>query len=412
MHKSRGPILVEFGDQITLDQIICHRDNNHGCGGETNAITMIDRALSFRWAKGLTRHTGANNLQAVREFQGAREEDKIKHMCSDSAVELLCVSRNMGIGGFHDTNVPGDSQGDGVAENNNRDIKSGTAALLSHAGMPLAYWPYAIQCYCFGRYAAVVDGESPYGKRFLACGRNFAQSKMFVFGLAVRFIPSKVTGDKTEQFSGSTKPGIFMGYGVNSGSIWSGEYLVAHAKEFRDANYHTRQHKGDGKFIVVQRCANVQCDDATADALFDFPLKEKLSVAFKTPDGWVDSWWCWDDNPSDFIVEGEYGGQERAADIMRRGRDALIEVDDHLLPDKSHREWLDSSEGAYVEKSVDNKDVTVYPAIVIPAGTGLITAAPGRVDLHSQDVIVEDSEPLTAQEWEIVEAMGNLHVFL
>ena len=89
MHKSRGPIPVEFGDRVTLDQIICLRDNNQGCGGETNAITMIDRALSFRWAKRLTRRAGANNLQAVREFQGAREKDKIKHVYSDSAIELL-----------------------------------------------------------------------------------------------------------------------------------------------------------------------------------------------------------------------------------------------------------------------------------------------------------------------------------
>ena len=112
----------------------------------------------------------------------------------------------MGIGGFHDTDIPGDSQGNGVVENNNRDIKSGTAALLSHAGMPLAYCAYALQCYCFGRNAAVVDGDSPCGKRF---GDNFDQSKMFVFGSAVRFIPSKVTGDKTEQFAESTQPGLF-----------------------------------------------------------------------------------------------------------------------------------------------------------------------------------------------------------
>jgi hypothetical protein len=143
--------------------------------------------------------------------------------------------------------------------------------------------------------------------------------------------------------------------------------------------------------MVVQQCANVWRDDATADAKFDFPLKEKHTVAFKTPDGWLDSWWRWGDNPSDFIVDGEDGGQEQAADIMRHGQDALIEVEDHLLPDRSRREWLDSSEGAYVEKSVDNKD--------------------GRVDLHSQDVIVEGSKPLTAQEWEIVGAIGNLREF-
>jgi hypothetical protein len=203
-------------------------------------------------------------------------------------------------------------------------MKSGAAAFLSHAGMPLAYWPYAIECDCFGHNAAIVDGESPYGKRFLAFGENFDQSKMFAFGSAVRFIPSKMTGDKTEQFAESTQPGIFMGYGVNSGCIWSGEYLVAHAKEFRDTNYHTGQRKGDGEFVVVQRCANVYRDDAFADALFDFPLKAKHTVAFKTPDGWLDSWWRWDDNPGDFIATGEDGGPEHAADEMIRGQDALI----------------------------------------------------------------------------------------
>jgi hypothetical protein len=98
MRKSHGPIPVEFGDQVTLDQIICLRDNNQGCGGETNAITVINRALNFRWAKGVARHTRANHLQAVREFPGARGEDKIKCVCSDSAIELLYVSRNVGIG--------------------------------------------------------------------------------------------------------------------------------------------------------------------------------------------------------------------------------------------------------------------------------------------------------------------------
>jgi hypothetical protein len=44
----------------------------------------------------------------------------------------------------------------------------------------------------------------------------------------------------------------------------------------------------------------------------------------------------------------------------------------------------------------------------MPAGNGLIAVAPGRVDLRSRDVIVEDSNPLTAKEWEIIEAMGNL----
>jgi hypothetical protein len=182
---------------------------------------------------------------------------------------------------------------------------------------------------------------------------------MFVFGSAVRFVPSKVTGDKTEQFSGGTQPGIFVGYGVNSGRVWSGEYLVVRTKEFRDMNYHSGQRRGDGKSVAVQRCGNVQRDDASDDAVFDFSLEEKHSLAFRTPDGWLDSWWHFDYNPSDFIVDGEDGGQDLAIDTMRRAQDALIEIEDHLLPDKSHRERLDSSEGAYIETSAENRDVTV-----------------------------------------------------
>jgi hypothetical protein len=221
----------------------------------------------------------------------------------------------MGIRGFHDTNIPGDSQGNGVAENNDRDIKSGTVELLSHAGMPLAYWPYALSCYCFGHNVVVVDGVSPYGKRF---GENFDQSKMFVFGSTVRFIPSSVTGDKTEQFAESTQPGIFMRYGVNCGCIWSREYLVARTKEFRDMNYHTGRRKGDDIIIKVQWCANAYRDDATTDALFDYPLREKHTLAFSTLDGWLDSWWHSDDIAAGLVVPDENGMPVSAADEMRR----------------------------------------------------------------------------------------------
>jgi hypothetical protein len=52
----------------------------------------------------------------------------------------------MGLGGCHDKSAPGDSQGNGTAENNNRDIKMGTAAFIAHAGMPLAYWLF-LRCH-------------------------------------------------------------------------------------------------------------------------------------------------------------------------------------------------------------------------------------------------------------------------
>jgi hypothetical protein len=79
--------------------------------------------------------------------------------------------------------------------------------------MPLAYWPLALPCYCFGNNVAVADGDSPYRERF---GGNFDNDKLFPFGAEIMFIPSKVTGDETLQFDITTQPGIFLGYAVNS----------------------------------------------------------------------------------------------------------------------------------------------------------------------------------------------------
>jgi hypothetical protein len=39
---------------------------------------------------------------------------------------------------------------------------------------------------------------------------------------------------------------------LESGCVWSGEYLVAHTKEFRDMNYHAGRRKGDNKIVKIQ----------------------------------------------------------------------------------------------------------------------------------------------------------------
>ena len=106
-----------------MDHTIVRNELNHGFKGQTNAITIMDRATGFRWGKGLRVKTGEANLEVIQRFQGPREEDEIKYAYSDAAPEILWASKQMGIRGNHDTSVPGDSQGNGVAENNNRDIE-------------------------------------------------------------------------------------------------------------------------------------------------------------------------------------------------------------------------------------------------------------------------------------------------
>jgi hypothetical protein len=197
-HKFQGPMPENFGDQVILEHIIARNERNLGFAKQTCAFTFMNRAIDFRWGKGFRKKTGEANLEVMRKFQGPDPKDKIKYIWSDAAPEISYATKALGIRGNHDASVPGDSQGNGVTENNNRDTKMGTASLLTHAGVPLAYWPLALPCYCFGHNAAIVDGTSPYRKRF---GENFDQTKMFPFGAEVEFIPSKITGDHPLQFS-------------------------------------------------------------------------------------------------------------------------------------------------------------------------------------------------------------------
>ena len=44
--------------------------------------------------------------------------------------------------------------------------KEGAKALLSAAGLPPQFWPYAIRDYCFAENIRMIDGDSAWNKRF------------------------------------------------------------------------------------------------------------------------------------------------------------------------------------------------------------------------------------------------------
>jgi hypothetical protein len=157
----------------------------------------------------------------------------------------------------------------------------------------------ALQCYCFGRNAAVVDGDSPYCKRF---GGTFDYDKLYPFGSEIVFIPSEVAGDDALQFEPVGKCGIFLGCGINSFCVWNGAYLVSHVSEFADSNYHTGRRESDNKFITVQMVRDVKRPDNLKEGNFRFPLVAHHDQAFNAPEGWNDCWWGIDGDPEPPIV--------------------------------------------------------------------------------------------------------------
>jgi hypothetical protein len=313
----------------------------------------------------------------------------------------------LGIRGNHDASAPGDSQANGVAENHNRDIELCAASLLAHAGIPLAYWPLALPCYCFGRNVAIIDGDSPYRRRF---GDNFDQKKMFPFGSEIKFVASKIAGDQTWQFDATTQPGIFLGYAINSSCVWSGAYLVAHTRQFTNMNYHTGHRKDNDETIVIQIVRDVPRIDEAQDAQFRFPLEEHYDRAFNTPEGWLDSWWREQPTMCRIPTAACAGDHPSTIDVMLSSHMVQIDVDPDIPPDSSRP--LDISFGVQDSDDAKMEQPRITPAVVMPAGDGLVTIQP---ELAATECPTEEGSDLehllTDAEWATFEKMTNVREF-
>ena len=115
-----------------------------------------------------------------------------------------------------------------------------------------------MQGYCTLRnsHDKVRDGRTPYELRH---GQPFG-GKTLQFGCGINYKPSSTTEVwLIQKFGPKTRPGIFIGYHMHNGGLWSGDYLVVDAEAFtstpssRTAYVHRVKeitHHGEVKFPV------------------------------------------------------------------------------------------------------------------------------------------------------------------
>jgi hypothetical protein len=115
------------------------------------------------------------------------------------------------------------------------------------------------------------------------------------------------------------------------------------------------------------------------------------------------------------VVPDNKGEVISAADEIQHAHIAGRDDEEHLLPSRSHRDWLAPPSDVQNVKGERNKDITIHPSIVIPSGNGLVTVAPERIETEGADCPTDDVEEpdsaLSDAEWVTVESMGNLHEF-
>ena len=136
----------------------------------------------------------------------------------------------------------------------------GTRTNLVQSGLPLQYWPMAMQ-----HVSMAVNGtpqlkgdDAPWKLRF---DEDFP-GQLIPFGAKILFWNNPKRVDNT---SGKTSPtandGIFLGYHIQPGFAWKGEYLVA---KLEALDYHAETGS-----ITVQRARRVELIEGG----FVFPLR-------------------------------------------------------------------------------------------------------------------------------------------
>jgi hypothetical protein len=220
---------VKFGEQVTGDHFIKNAssaiEEDANFPTDTVAVVLYDRGTKWLAVYPKTTKTTEHTVEAMQHFCGPK--DRTASFYSDNAPELVSSARKLKW--RLSTATTGMPQTNGVAENCVRRVKEGGGCGIVQSGLNAAtFWPEAGQHFCFSANIAIVEGDSAYNQRHKA-GRFKGQS--FPFGALVDFMPQNDT--RVESMGAKTIPGVFLGYHVHAGGLWSGDYYVVALSPFR-----------------------------------------------------------------------------------------------------------------------------------------------------------------------------------
>ena len=319
------PPPTKFGDQVTGDHFIkggvVVDDEDPFFPTDTVAVVLYDRATKWLAVYPKTTKTTYHTMEAFQRFGGPR--DKIKSFYCDNAPELISAAR-----GLHwrlSTATTGMPQTNGVAERQVRAVKEGGGAAIVKSGLnPLTFWPEAGEHYCFSVNIALVDGDSSYHRRHKNCHFKGAQ---FPFGAMVDFMPQPDT--KVVSMGAKTIPGVFIGYRIQPGGLWSGDYLVADLAPFRE-DCDVAKSK-----VKIHRIKEVL---RNRSGLYDFPVAQwrqirVLRLSFDEPDDPDEPKICSSSDDDEPPPQG--GVPDNPSDLARSSTDGLgvaTERSDPLIP--------------------------------------------------------------------------------
>ena len=169
-------------------------------------------------------------VDALNHFIGSKDDVQVVY--TDNSPELIRAIKDLGY--RHQTSIEYVDSSKSFIEREVRQMLEGARSNLLQSGLPLKMWPLAMQHHATAINASPqLDGsDSPWQLRF---GEEFPAMNI-PFGAKVLFWNNPKRADNTSgKLSPTSNEGIFLGYHIQPGHDWKGEYLVA---KLEAADYH------------------------------------------------------------------------------------------------------------------------------------------------------------------------------
>ena len=154
-------------------------------------------------------------------------KDDVQVVCTDNPPEFIRAIKDLGY--RHETSIEYVDSSISFAEHEIRQMLEG-----ARSNLPLKMWPLAMQHHAAAINASpTLDGSgSPWQLRF---GEEFLQCTLHLEPKCCSGITPKRADNTTAKLSPTSNEGLFLGYYIQPGHDWKGEYLVA---KLEAADYH------------------------------------------------------------------------------------------------------------------------------------------------------------------------------
>ena len=250
----------KFGDHVTGDHLVTRDVDEQTIDGDRVAMVMKDVATNFRWIYPSARSHAKDCILAFKHFLAPGDELGVFYSDSAPSISLACRE----LGWRHNTSVAYVSKTNAVAERNLRSVLEGTRVNLEQAGLHHSYWGYASRHWCMAHNIQDhPEIKSPWDLRF---GEKF-KGPNIPFGARIDYWTGpRLKPKKDMRFEPTSNPGVFMGYAIQPGFIWRGEYLVASLKDLMEKEFTDS--------VQVNRVNQITVPDGP----FVFPLKGRYKA--------------------------------------------------------------------------------------------------------------------------------------